>query len=341
MNAQNIVGAFILGALLAPVAAIAQISTFDATPLTLTMTPEYPAPGETVQLSVSSYALDINRSTIVWKAGDTVIKEGEGESQATITAGNVGSVTTITVEVTSESGQFGTGEARIAPADIQILWSTDSYVPPFYKGKKIAGPSAKIDAYARVEFSNGTRAVAEKDIIYTWYRGNTVLSAISGRGKSRVTLTGPVFGTETFRVVAESVDRSRYAEGEMRVTAQESQLKLYEHHPLYGILYHRAFVGDVNTVEKELRVTAVPYFAHTNSPHSLSYEWTVNDTPVTAHPEEPETLTINASGFTGDINLRLTAMNPSDLLMRSLGSWRIVFGGSSGMFSPAQSLFGE
>lgn len=341
MNAQKFVGAFLLGVLLGPAAIFAQIATFDTTPVTLTLSPEYPAPGETVHLSVSSYALDINRSTIVWKAGDTVIREGEGESQATITAGDVGSVTTITVAITSESGQIGTAEARIAPSDIQILWSSDSYVPPFYKGKKIAGPSAKIDAYARVEFSNGTRTIAEKDIIYTWYRGNTELSTVSGRGRSRVTLAGPVFGTETFRVVAESVDKSQYAVGNLVITAQESELKLYENHPLYGILYHRAFVGDVNTVEKELQVTAVPYFAHTKNPHSLSYEWAVNDSSVTAHPEEPETLTINANGFSGNANLRLTAMNPSDVLMRSLGSWRIVFGGSSGMFSPAQSLFGE
>lgn len=341
MNATRMVGAFVLGALLAPAGVFAQIATFDTTPISLTMSPENPAPGETVQLSISSYALDLNRSTVTWKAGGKVLTSGEGITQTSVSAGAIGSVTDISVEVTSETGQVGYADARIAPSDMQILWTSDSYVPPFYKGKKVAGPNAKISAYAVVQFSSGTRAIPEKDIVYTWYRGNTLLSTISGRGKSRATLTGPVFGSETFRVVAESVDHSHYAEANLVITAQEPQLKLYENHPLFGTLYHRAFVGAVNTVEKELKVTAVPYFAHTASSNALSYEWSVNDRDIPAHPEEPETLVINAGGFSGIANLSLVAMNPSDILMRSSGSWDITFGGTTGAFSTTNGLFGE
>lgn len=341
MNAQKLIGAIVTGALLTPSALFAQIATFDTLPLTLTMSPEYPAPGETVQLSVTSYALDINRSLITWKAGEKVITEGEGVTKTSVQAGQAGSVTTVSVEVTSENGQSGYAEARIAPSDMQILWTSDSYVPPFFKGKKVAGPSAKIDAYASVYFTNGTRTIPEKDIIYTWYRGNTLLGTISGRGKSRATFTGPVFGSETFRVIAESADRSQYAESSLLITAHEPELKLYENHPLFGVLYHRAIVGQVNTMEKELKVTAVPYFAHTESPQTLSYEWSVNDRNIVPHPEEPETLVINAGGFSGIANLSLVAMNPTDILMRSIGSWGITFSGTTGAFAPTNSLFGE
>lgn len=341
MIAQKLIGAFLTGVLLAPSTLGAQIATFDTVPLTLTMSPEYPAPGETVELSISSYALDINRSSITWKAGEKVIATGEGLTKTSVQAGNAGSATTISVEVTSESGQSGFAEARIAPSEMHILWSADSYVPPFFKGKKVAGPSAKIDAYASVVFTSGARTMAEKDIIYTWYRGNTMLSTISGRGKSRATFSGPVFGSETIRVTAESADRAHYAESSFVITTREPQLRLYENHPLFGVLYHRAFVGEVNTKEKELKVTAVPYFARTKYPQALSYEWTVNDRDAVAHPEEPETLVINAGGFHGIANLSLVAMNPTDLLMRSSGSWGITFGATPGTFSSTNTLFGE
>jgi hypothetical protein len=155
-----------------------------------------------------------------------------------------------------------------------------------------------------------------------------------------VTLQGPAGGAEEIGVIAETVDRSHRAEARVTVTAHDSELVLYENHPLFGILYHRAIVGDVNTMERELKITATPFFSRTLTPSSLTYAWAVNGNPIAPDPTTPETLTIAANDYSGPVDIELAAMNPADILMRSAGSWRIIFGGGSGSLF-TNPLFGE
>lgn len=340
MNVRR-VGIFLLStALLAPVFASAQISLYYTRPLTLTMAPENPAPGETVRLSISSYALDLDRSMVTWRVDGAVVAEGVGVRETSIAAGKAGDTTEVSVDVEGENGDLGHADARIAPSELDLLWTVDSYAPPFFKGKHLAGTGAAVEAYALARFSNGITGIPEKDIVYTWYVNDSVQTKVSGRGKSHALLDGPARGSETIRVVAESVDRLQRAEATATVTAYDAKLSLYENHPLFGILFHRAIVGTVNTIEQELKVTTAPYFARTNNPSNLSYEWNVNEVPITSDQASPETLVLTAKGYTGPADITVSAMNPNDILMRSLGAWHIIFGGSSNIFS-ANPLFGE
>jgi hypothetical protein len=338
MNARG-VGIFVACAILLPAVAHAQLSTWFSLPMTLTLTPENPSPGEVVQLAVSSYAIDLHRSTIIWSANGVPFAEGVGRTEASIVAGEKGSVTDITVEALSDTGDNGFAEARISPSELQLLWRSESYAPPFFKGRKLAGGNATIHAAALTSFiKNGIR-VPDADIIYTWYRNNSVLANASGRGKFRATLQGPAGGTDVLRVIAETADRSQRAEASASIVAHDPHLVLYENHPLFGILYHRAIVGDVNTIERELRVTAVPYFARASEPRTLSYEWVVNDVNIEPSTDTPETLTLTTRDYTGPADIELTAMNPADIFMRSVGRWRILFSGSGGIFT--STVFGE
>lgn len=324
---------------LAPVMSHAEPTPFDYRPITLILSPEYPQPGDSVRMTVASYALDLDRSTITWQANGKTLAKGVALKEFTITAGNLGTATDVTVTAVDPAGFSGSADAHISPAQIDLLWSSDSYTPPFFKGRKLPGTGSHITAYALVRFLNKGTPIAENNIIYTWYRDDTLVSAVSGRGKSRAVLPGPSFGSGTVRVVAETVDGSEHAEASVPINARDPEVALYENHPLFGILYHRAIVGDVNTIEKELHVTAVPYFARTTDPGTLSYEWGVNAVAITPDSENPQTLTLTASGYTGPADISLTVTNPADILMRSLGAWRLIFGGESGIFSG--SLFGQ
>lgn len=339
MNVRS-AGIFLLCVFLfASSAAYAQMSLSPVRTLILAVTPENPAPGETVRLSVTSSAIDLDRSVITWRANGTAFAGGPGVKEAAIVAGAAGSVTEITVEALNEAGDAGRAEARIAPSELDLLWTTDSYAPPFFKGRKLAGTGANVSAYAFARFGDGTVRVPERDIIYTWYRNGSVVAKASGRGKSRALIDGPARGTVTIAVVAETADRSWRSEASAQVTAYDSRLVLYENHPLFGVLYHRAIVGDVNTIERELKLDAVPYFARTKDPGWLSYEWTLNGIRIQPNEAAPATLTVAAEDYNGPADIELVAMNPADIIMRSIGSWRIIFGGSGGIFGG--SLFGQ
>lgn len=302
--------------------------------LDLSLSPARPTPGQTVQLSIKTFAIDLLRSNVVWYANDREIARGPDVTEASVVAGPLGSETRIFVTAEDEEGTVAIAEAVIRPTEIDLLWEADSYVPPFYAGRVMPGTNSpiRLQALTRFKTTDG-KTLADSDIIYTWYRNTTI--AAEGRGKSTVILPGPqLFDMETLRVVAVSADRTLSGEASVTLSGRDPPIMLYENHPLFGILYHRSLEPGATTMEIEQKVSAVPYFARINSPSDagLAYEWSVNGSRIEPNPREPQTLTIAAGGYSGpvDIGLELTSM--SDVLMRSTGAWQLIFGEQSSFF---------
>lgn len=303
-------------------------------PLDLTISPEYPAGGETADLSIKSYGIDLDRSIVTWYADGKQIAKGDGLVQTSVKAGALGSRMNVTVVAVSADGITGSAQAVIRPTEVDLLWNADSYVPPFFKGRALPGTSSTIHAQALVRFKRADGSfVSEKDIVYVWYKGSTQIA--SGRGKSAIAFAGPaLFGTATVSVVATSADNAYKGRAEARILSVDPSVELYENHPLFGVLYHRALVGSVATLENEQKVTAVPYFAHVHSPaeNGLSYEWSVNGRDLPADPAHPDTITIAANGYTGPAKIQLTLTSAEDFLLRAIGSWELVFSESGTIF---------
>ncbi len=299
-------------------------------PLTLSISPQYPTAGDMVDLSIQSYGLDLNRSHITWYADGKVIAQGDGVVTVSIKAGALGSDTSIEVVAETADGITGGAQAVIRPSEMDLLWESDSYVPPFYAGRARAGTSATIRAQALARFEKPSGSfIAEKDIIFSWYKDAALFA--SGRGKSSVTFPGPaLFADETISVVAESADTLYKARAEARIAATDPTIELYENHPLFGTLYHRALVGSASVSGNQQKVTAVPYFAHVVSPHdtSLSYEWRVNGSTIAPDPKAPDTLTITSNGYVGPATVELSLTSLTDWFMHATGSWSLVFGES-------------
>lgn len=322
--------------LLAPVFAHAQFSlTGLERPLDMSMAPEYPAAGEEVRLSVKSYGINLERSTIVWYADGKEFARNATETS--VMAGKLGSSKEITVVAEEPDGLIGSGSARIRPAEVDLLWESDSYAPPYFQGRTLAGSGARIRAQAIARFvrADGT-TIAAGDVIYSWYRGSTRFA--NGRGRSSVEFAGPaLFSNETIVVIAESVDGSYRGRASVRIDGVDPTIELYENHPLFGVLYHRALTGSVSTAENEQRVTAVPYFAHVTSSHdpNLLYQWTVGGLRLKPDADEPQTLTITSNGYTGPARIELSLTSTSDLFLKAQSTWELVFS-ESNLFSSSQ-----
>jgi len=305
--------------------------------LTLKLSPEYPAAGETVALSITTYALDLDRSTVTWYANGKVIAKGAGLTSTSIQAGTLGSGTSIDVVAEEDAaGLIGSAHADIRPTEVDLLWKSESYVPPFYKGKTLAGSGATISAQALVRFKRPDGSfVAEKDIVYTWYRDTARIA--SGKGRSSTVFAGPaLFSGNRISVLAESADGTYKGRAETYIASADPTLELYEDHPLFGILYHRALIGDVTTIEKEQKIAAVPYFVLARSPKAadLAYEWSVNGKEILPDPKNPDILTITTEGYVGPADVSLTLTSTSDWFLRATGSWRLLFSDSSvGLFN--------
>jgi hypothetical protein len=242
----------------------------------------------------------------------------------------------------SVSGPSGNDSAQISlvPASIDLLWEADSYVPPFYLGRALPGSNSMIRVLAIPHFvqQNGSE-LASSDIDFTWKLNGAVLEAQSGVGESSVVVPAAIlYGSDTVTVDAFASGSSLSGEATVSVRTADPQLVLYEDSPLFGIMYHQALSQSSNAGEAETSFAAVPYFTETSSPNdpALAYEWSVDGSPVTADPQDPSEVTINAQSQ-GTAQIGLSLSNPSDPFFSANGSWQVAF--SAGSIGSGANLF--
>ncbi len=307
--------------------------------LSLSMNPEHPSAGERVRFSLEGYAVDVDRSMIVWYVNGKEVARGAGLKDFERDAPRLGSEETIRAVAEEVSGIIGVGTALLRPGEVTLLWEAQSYTHPFYRGRALPGSQSTIRAHAFTDLRRGTARIAENDIIFSWYRDGARFS--SGRGLSSVSFQGPtLFDSDRIGVVAESLDGTISARSETSLRGEDAKLELYEHHPLFGTLYHRAFVGTVLNLEEEQKVATVPFFAPvTPRDPSLVYEWAAGGVTTSPDPQTPEILTLRREGeFNGVITLALTLSSLSDIFLKATNTWSIQYAPETNFSNPFLSL---
>jgi len=321
--------------------------------LTLNTAPEYPSPGESVRLSVRSVLLDLSASEITWYVNDVIAASGTGVSELTVTAGPLGSETRIRAEIGGQNtGTFVAGALR--PTEVDLLWEGDSYVPPFYRGRALptAGGGVRLYTIPRFQRPGSASLVSTDDLIYTWRKNNRIIQSASGRGKNIALLEGPVlFGSDTFSVETRTTDGELRGFASVRISSIEPMLVLYENHPVFGILYHRALpaatraaqaglASETSIPEVEATLSAVPYFAPVQNPDGdlLLYKWLVNNAVIENSLTRPSSITINAEGADGRARIELELTHATNFFLSARRAWTLTLAGSknAGVSDPFQ-----
>ncbi len=292
--------------------------------LSITTTPAFPTAGEPVTLSLDGYAVDIDRSMVVWYVDEKEIKRGSGLRTLEVQAPPIGSEKRVRAVAEEPSGILATGEAALRPGSVTLMWEADSYTPPFYRGRALPGSQSPIRAQAVPDLRRDAARIPTNDIVFTWLRDGARFA--SGRGLTSVTFAGPsLFDMDRITVVAESLDGTIVARDETNLRGADPKIELYEHHPLFGTLYHRAFVGTVINREAEQKFAAVPFFApHSPRDPNLIYKWMVNTTPIEPGPTTPDILTIRREdAFAGIITIGLTLTSISNIFFQATNAWTV------------------
>lgn len=308
--------------------AFAQIGFLDAPAMLIALDPAHPGPGQTVRLTLQSPVADLARSSISWSVDGKPLVSDTGATDIAIVAGKLGSETEVTATAQTMTG-LARATASIIPAEADLLFDANSYVPPFYQGRALPSPASqlRLHAFARI-VRPGAGAVAPEELVYTWRRNSSLLPGISGKGKSSVTLPAPtLFSTDTFAVEAATMDGTIVAAATVRVPSTEPATVFYEDSPLFGIRYRNALTAQSVYSGAELTIAAVPFFALANSPADprLSYEWSVNGRQVERDEKRPDEITLGAaSEGTGRADVRLLLTHTVDLTMESIAKLQVV-----------------
>jgi hypothetical protein len=297
--------------------------------VTLSASTNVPEPRSTVEVRAYSSTLELSNYVLVWRTNGTEVARGIGKIAIDVEVGPAGSETTVGVEV--EGAEEDTSAAiALRPASVDILWDSDSYTPPFYRGRALpsAGSTLALHAMTELKRSDGT-SIEPADIIYTWRSNGTVLTALSGRGKSSIRIPSPsLFGSKTVSVSAESADGLRMASGSITIGAREPSLRLYVNHPLFGILFHDALRGNATFADSEVTLTAVPFYApspRANDP-GLQYAWRVNGSSVDTDPADPAQVILSAERGTHDVTIDLSLTHLTNWYLDSSASWNVRLG---------------
>lgn len=304
--------------------------------LSVEVNPQIPRANEKVSISIQSFRVDLNRADIAWFVNGDLKDSGTGLRSFSFTTGPRGTVSLIEIVMKPLGGLAFTKTLRIAPADVDIVWQTDGYVPPFYKGKALYTYGASITFAALPSFvqSDGS-AIPANNLVYKWYADtDNVFDTQSGYGKNTLTLSEASFLPRHIEVDVSSLDNTFKAHGSIDVDAGPTQTLLYQNSPLLGILFNNS-IQNLPLISNEVTLTVAPYFFSTPERESplMSYDWSINGSPI-AEQNNNSSVTFRKEGnISGSSNVSVTTKNLLQKLQQSSGGAQINFGEASNNLS--------
>jgi hypothetical protein len=297
--------------LVLPLFAYAEVTpTTVAQVLSATVMPAIPKAHEEVSIDVENYSYDLNAALITWSVNGRKQSEGRGQTHFVFTTGNLGETSTIKVTISPQGAATFSKEFTFTPSEISLIWEAQTYTPPFYKGKSLFADEAEATVVAMPKFIQNGKTISKENLIYTWKLGGDVLQGKSGYGKYFMTFTGGYFGgAEQIDVAVSSVDGAVHGTGSVTINPTQTQVLVYQNHPLYGLLTNSAIGDSAQLQNKEISLVAVPFFFSRffgNAP-DVTIDWQMNGTTAQSG-DNGNTITLRQAGAPGtsilDVSVR-------------------------------------
>jgi hypothetical protein len=289
----------------------------------LTVSPQYPAPGEPVTITVDDYSLGSSNSKIVWKIDNIINDQVTNNRSITATAGKVDIPTTITAELTLGDGRSLSTTVTITPKYLDIIIEPQTYTPQFYQGRALPVHDSQVRAIAILHSPTGP--VDASTYSYTWKVNNTVLDGGSQRGNANMLYTVPQGKTHVISVeVMDSTGRV-VAKKNTAVQSHDVEAVLYEVNALYG-LSHKAVSAKLPFIGNSMTLRAVPYNLDNRAVtgNALFSEWKINNVRTKANSADPFEISVSRTGF-GVATIGYSVRNINALLQGDSTSVQLQF----------------
>lgn len=305
-----------------------QANAVSASSILVNISPENPAPNENVTISLSSYAGDLNSVLISWSQDDKNVLSGVGEKSYSLNAPVSGGETVIRALIAMPDGEIEK-VMTIRPASVLLLWqATDSYVPPFYKGKALPTPDSEIKIVAMPEIKDSTGIVNPKNIVYTWKQDYNNMQDASGYNKSSFSYINDYLeNSSTISVIASTIDQKFSSSASIDVGTSDVKMLFYKNDANLGTIWDQALY-DGYIITGDTIIEAAPYFIspkNINIP-ILSWVWSINDNSidVTGFKKNMLPLQIQA-GTSGTSKIGLSIENKYRIFGTASGEININF----------------
>lgn len=258
----------------------------------LSLNPQHPEPHEEVVVSLNYYGIDLFGSTILWYKDDALQHDATNQRSFSFTAGSIGEKTTLRAVVTLREGKVLSVTRVVSPALVDLIIESDTYVPPFYKGRSLPSREADMRAIAVVHDGSG---VADSTYTYKWSLSNSVLFGGPVGGKNVAELTIPRYDNKRLTVEVFDEDGSPVAKNSVVLRTQEPELHFYELNPLRG-LGQKALGSQYVLLGEESTISGEPYYLSPDDLDEVNVSWKLDGQSANSVEGRPNQLTLERVG---------------------------------------------
>ena len=298
------------------------------------VSPENPRPNQIVTINIDSFSIDLNRAdSITWLVNNEVVSRGAGVKQIQFEVGKLGSRSIIDVVVRGTDIGTVTESITIAPTEVDLIWEADTYTPPFYKGKALPSSDAEITITAIPQFvtSNGNN-LKSSDLVFTWKENGKVLGRDSGRGRDTIEITGPrIFNSTLIQVKVSSLGGTLHGKGFAQIFTVQPKIVFYKNDTILGMRYENAIKDTLTLSDKEINITAHPYFFSGSRRVSsdFDYSWSVDGSSVPSSPDDESSIVLRQIGEgEGSAAVSLSIQSIDKILQVAREGFSVLFGAS-------------
>jgi len=286
----------------------------------LKLTPTYPIPNSTVEVSLELYSVNTSGASIRWFIDGVENTTVQNNRQIQLPTGSFGSKTRIQAVVTPQNGSPVTVENTLMPSEIDLIVEGNTLTPAFYKGRALPAGDEIVAVIAIPHIPGYTNS---SSLTYTWTLGNTVLFGGPVAGKMRAEFTMPKSQKYLSVTVANS-QGTILGGNTILLKPVRPELYFYEDNPLRG-LNERALVGTFSLLGDEATVRAEPYFTSKNIFTANSEaRWTVNGR-LADYGDDVRTITLRKEGGSGEARVDFSLMSRESFLQSVTESFSIRF----------------
>ncbi len=287
---------FILVSFCIPTIVGAQFSSeITGQTIAITLSPQYPAPGEQVTATIDDYSLGIISSDIQWFYNGVVVANATNERSVVFSAGTVGTTDTITVNLKDGRGLSLTASAQVTPLYTDLIIEPQTFTPQFYQGRAL--PTAGSFVRATALISNTAGLIDPATHVYTWRLEGKVIGGGGKKGGQQIVYEVPlgrdhVIGLDVANAQGQIITRRSIA-----VRTAEVDARLYEVSPLYGLSF-RSMTGSIPFISNTLTLKAIPYNLdlRANAANVLR-EWRINNQLSNQNATDPYEITLERNGL--------------------------------------------
>ncbi len=278
---------------------------------TLSSSNDNPEPNENISITLRSYSFDQSITRFRWSInGTTVQGPGVGLTSYAFTTGNIGSRYSIRATALFDDGTSAVQTLVLNVSDIQFYWWTNTYTPPWFKGKALPVAGDPLFIYAIPQASS----ISPKTAIYQWRVNDAVIPTASGQGKSVFQFT-PQFSniTEQISVSIKNTAEESIGEKTIAITPSVPQINIYRVMPLEGIAFNQTGGIFGGKPEELADFIAEPFYFGVKTINDLLFSWGFNNRPAVSAPQRPNIFGIQApKGFISDQFVSVQVSNPKN-----------------------------